>query len=166
MRTTPRSFYHLFVRPNFWDFQKTPDDARLGFNAAVSAFQLADIFHAFYTREDLTIIKPWLTIKSLLIHLSTTEPHFLTVQSVATVYKHLYARGGHYEVGSPGAIWGLTLPSEGVNISTDWGAETADVLVHKRDGSVASLTQALDRVVEHMWPNFLPDEERFDDGLG
>src|SRR5258707_172709 len=126
MRTTPRSFYALFVRPNHRDYKETPDDARRGFNAAVSAFQLADIFHVFYSREDPAILRPWPTLKSLLIHLSAMEPHFLTIQSVATVYKHLYAKGGHYEVGSPGAVWGVSIPSEEIELISEWRDNEAD----------------------------------------
>jgi hypothetical protein len=85
MRTTPRSFYELFVLPNYCDYKERSDDARLGFNAAVSAFQLADVFHAFYSCADPSMVRRWPTLKSLLIHLSEIEPHFLTVQSLATV---------------------------------------------------------------------------------
>lgn len=163
MRTTPHSYYELFVRPNFWDYLETPDDARLGFNAAVSAFQLADVFHAFYTREDPEIVRPWKKPKSLHIHLSKLEPHYLTVQSVATVYKHLYAKGGHYEVGSPGAVWGLSIPGEEIELESDWEGSASDVLVRRRDGSTVSLTLALGKVVDEMWPGFLPDEDSFND---
>src|SRR5687767_4999447 len=76
MRTTPLSFYGLFVVPNYWDYRAKPHDARLGFNAAVSAFQLADIFFAFYRREDPEVIRRWKEPKNLHLHLSAIEPYF------------------------------------------------------------------------------------------
>jgi hypothetical protein len=161
MRTTPRSFYELFVQPNYSDYRETPDDARGGFNAVVSAFQLADIFYAFYSREDPKVIQAWPTLKSLHIHLAKIEPHFLTVQSVATVYKHLYAKGGHYVVGSPGAVWGLSIPNEEIELESEWQGSEGDVIVRRRDGTTVSLSLALGKVVDEMWPAFLPNEDRF-----
>src|SRR5690348_10767859 len=42
MGTTPQSFYEAFVVPNLEDYLSEADDIRKGFNASVSAFQLAD----------------------------------------------------------------------------------------------------------------------------
>lgn len=157
MRTTPRSFYELFVIPNMEDYRGQPDDVRLGFNAALSAFQLADIFYAFYQRERPAVVSRWTKLKDLHIHLTSVEPCYLTVQSVATVYKHLYANHGHYEVGTPGALWGVSLPRAEVKLESTWGDAT-DVLVKRRKGDTVSLMNALNRVVDEMWPNFLPQE--------
>ncbi|MER9167324.1 hypothetical protein NKI12_08055 [Mesorhizobium australicum] len=162
MRTTPRSFYQLFVLPNLDDYLGAPDDARLGFNAALSAFQLADIFHAFYTREDPSIIAQWKKLAGLHRHLGSIEPCYLTVQSLATVYKHLYAIGGHYEVGTPGAVWGVSIPRAKIGLQSEWGDEArplGDVMVKRLNGDTVSLTDALSRVVNEMWPNFLPEEQ-------
>jgi hypothetical protein len=161
MRTTPRSFYELFVQPNYWDYEETPDDVRRGFNAALSAFQLADVFYAFYSREEPEVVRHWPKLKDFHIHLSQIEPHFRTVQSVATVYKHLYATGGHYEVGSPGAVWGVSIPNEEIELESEWRGSEADVLVKRRDGTTVSLTLALRKVVDEMWPGVLPNEDRF-----
>jgi hypothetical protein len=111
------------------------DDARLGFNAAISAFHLSDVFHAFYTPEEPKIVERW--------------------------PKHLYAKGGHYEVGSPGAVWGLSIPGEEIELESDWEGCESDVLVRRRDGSTVSLTLALGKVIDEMWPTFLPNEDRF-----
>ncbi len=101
-RTTPRSFLQSFVEPNYFDYIEAADDVRLGFNASLPAFQLADVFYAFYRQHDPDVIRSWKTLKDLHMHLGYIEPCYTTVQSVATVYKHLYAgRGGHYEVSSP-----------------------------------------------------------------
>ncbi len=133
MRTTPRLFYEFFVRPNFDDFLNQPRDIRLGFNASISAFQQADIFYAFYTRHDPKRIARWPTKKSLLIHLGEIEPSFRTIQSVATVYKHLYATAGFYETGSPMALWGVSSPREGAALRI-WGqSEVSEVTVHRKD---------------------------------
>jgi hypothetical protein len=160
MRTTPRSYYELFVEPDYRDYEQTPDDVRRGFHAALSAFQLADVFYAFYSREDPEVVRHWPSLQSLHIHLSKIEPHFLTVQSVATVYKHLYAKGGHYQVGSPAAVWGLSIPNEEIELESEWRGRE-DVIVKRRDGTTVSLTLALRKVVGEMWPALLPNEDRF-----
>lgn len=77
MRTTPRSFYELFVVPNMEDYRSQPDDVRLGFNAALSAFQLADIFYAFYQRERPAVVSRWKKLKDLHVHLTSVEPCYL-----------------------------------------------------------------------------------------
>ncbi|MER9914012.1 hypothetical protein NKJ71_25635 [Mesorhizobium sp. M0050] len=161
MQTSPLSFYHVFVVPNFEDYLREPDDARLGFNASVSAFQLADIFHAYYKREQPSIIARWKSVKDLHIHLTSIEPCYLTVQSVANVYKHLYVRGGHYEVGSPGAVFGVSVPGTGIELESRWADDSkplGDVMVKRLKGDTVSLTDALNRVVNDMWPDFLPEE--------
>ncbi|TIP20150.1 hypothetical protein [Mesorhizobium sp.] len=158
MRTTPRSFFHLFVEPNFEDYLQEAHDVRRGMNAAVSAFQMADIFYAFYSRENRSVITQWPKPKDLIKHLCDLEPSFLTVQSVATVYKHLYAREGFYEVNSPGAVWGVQIPGEKIELESDFQDGRVDILVRRRDNSVVSLTNALRRVVNDMWPAFLPEE--------
>ena len=50
-RTTPHSYYKLFVVPIFEDYLRAADDIRLGFNASVPAFQLADVMHTFYSKR-------------------------------------------------------------------------------------------------------------------
>lgn len=159
MRTTPRSFLEVFVRPNYWDYCACPDDIRLGFNAAVPAFQLADIYLTFYRKENPGVVRPWTKTVDLLKHLSEIEPSFLTVQSVATAYKHLYPKADHYEIGSPGALWKVSFPDDAMQLEADWSADKVDVLVRRRDGSVVSLSEALEKVVEQMWPTFLPAEQ-------
>lgn len=51
-RTTPKSYYELFVEPNLRDYLEQPDDIRLAFNASVTAFQLRDITYFFYKKND------------------------------------------------------------------------------------------------------------------
>jgi hypothetical protein len=158
MATTPQSFYEVFVVSNLEDFLETPDDIRRGFNASVSAFQLADIFYAFYTWHDPSIISRWPRLGHLKKDLSRREPMFLTVQSVATVFKHLYGRESFYEVGSPGALWSAKFPSTELNSSWDDSHRKGDVLVRRRKGSEVSLTAALNAVVYGLWPTILPNE--------
>jgi hypothetical protein len=71
------------------------------------------------------------------------------------VYKHLYAPAGHYTVGSRAAIWGVSIPSAEV-VQESLVGEDGDVLVHRRDGSTVSLCDALEKVVEGMWPKIIP----------
>jgi len=156
-RTTPRKFYEFFVWPNYDDFCAREDDVRLGFNASVAAFQMADIFFEYYQRNDPSVVAAWPDKTALLIELTKREPHFLTIQSVATVYKHLYASGGHYEVGSPMSLGGVVY--QGTKVKTEWGSSESRVVVRRRRGSEVILKDALAAVVLRMWPAVLPDEE-------
>lgn len=158
MRTTPHSFYELFVFPNYEDYLDQPGNVRRGFNAALSAFQMADIFLNYYSRENPTVVQPWmqkLGKKKLLQNLCARDPHFLTIQSVATVYKHLYVNNGRYTVGSPAALWGVSLSDDYGGLECDWKNE--DVIVSLTDGSQVSLGRALASVVKSMWPDFLKE---------
>jgi hypothetical protein len=157
MRTTPRSYYELFVWPNYWEYMETPFDVRRAFNASISAFQMADIFYGFYKRHDREVVKLWPTKRDFLLHLGKTEPQFLTVQSVATAYKHLYPTGEHYVIGSPGSLVGLQAPN-GVRLRVNSGGERADVIVRRRDKTRVSLKRALQKVVDEMWPAVLPKD--------
>lgn len=158
MRTTPYSFYELFVEPNLADYLCDPGDVRLAFNAVLPAFQLADVFYAFYEEHDRRVINQWPKPKQLHIHLCAIEPDYVTIQSVATVYKHLYAKGGHYQVGSPSAVWGVSVPGQDVELHSKWVTDQSDVFVKRIDGTEVSLSTALKKVVYEMWPSFLPDE--------
>lgn len=157
MKTTPNSYFELFVQPNYRDFLDSRDDARLGFNASVPAYQLADVFYFYHERKDQAALSElWPTKKAFLAELSEREPKFKTVQSVVAVYKHLYAAdNGHYEVGSPGAIWGLSFPDFDTALQSEWRGVQGDVLVRKRDGKESSLSDALEAVVVRMWPEIL-----------
>src|SRR5215213_4862260 len=58
-RTTPRSYYQHFVEPNFQDYLQSPDDVGLGFNASLTAFQLAEVMYWFYKRNDPAVVSSW-----------------------------------------------------------------------------------------------------------
>jgi len=154
-RTTPRSFYLEFVQPNYQDYLQSPENVRRGINACVSAFQLADIMYAFYKQNDPSKLTEWNSKQDFLINLRRREPLFATVQSVATAYKHLYPTASHYVIDSPGDLFGLELPKDGPDLSSDTGT---DVFVKQRDGSRVSLKNALEAVVNKLWPSVLPSE--------
>jgi len=161
-RTTPWLFYQFFVLPNYLDFLAKPNDIRLGFNASVSAFQQADIFYNFYKRHDLGHLSAWPNKTTLLVDLCKREPHFRTAQSIATVYKHLYASGGHYEIGSPMAMWGVTSPNgSGIELKWGEGVSERDVIIRRRDGTKSLLKEVLKSVVESLWPKVLPEQYRY-----
>jgi hypothetical protein len=158
VRTTPRSFYDKFVLPNLEDYLVDAHDIRRGFNASVSAFQLADVMFNFYTRNDRSKILKWGDQPDFLKDLSRREPSFQTIQSVATVYKHLYLakRQSFHEVGSPADLWSIGV-SGGAELSRDHSHP--DVLVRRFDGTSVSLKNALESVVLGLWPAVLPQEE-------
>jgi hypothetical protein len=158
-RTTPQSYYELFVVANFEDYLRSPDDIRLGFNASVPAFQLADVMWTFYNDEDPSQISQWPKLENFYEHLKILEPAFTTIESVANAYKHLRLKQSHCVIGSPGALWGLTLPSDDFDLASSWGDRPiGDVIVQCRDGTAISLTDALSAVIEDLWPSVLPPE--------
>jgi hypothetical protein len=152
-RTTPRSYYYLFVTPNLYDYLEMPSDIRRGFNASVSAYQLTDIMWGFYKRIDRSKLSQWRNKDSFKKDLGKREPFYLTIQSVATAYKHLYTEGS-YEVPSPGPAR-IIVPKEDTELESQQG----DVIMRRRNGSEFSLTAALTAVVEKLWPDVLPTED-------
>ena len=156
--TTPLSYYDLFVVPNLRDYLNEPHDVRRGVNASISAFQLADIMYAFYRKNDPSKLKPWPSKKALLIDLRKREPLFFTIQSIATAYKHLYAytKDWEYDIETTGALVRLVVLSDNIELYTSWAS--GDVLVTRKDGSQVSLKNALDLVVNKLWPYVLPLE--------
>ena len=91
-------------------------------------------------------------------YLVEREPLFQTIQSVATVFKHLHTfETSYYEIGSPGALWGLRTVGADVELHSDWTSAMGDVLARRLDGTVVSMTTALQAVVCQMWPTVLPD---------
>ncbi|MGY4177670.1 hypothetical protein ACVIHH_002961 [Bradyrhizobium sp. USDA 4518] len=159
-RTTPHDYYDAFVRPNYDDYRQLPQDIRRGFNACVSASQLADIMIAYYEVEDPTRIATWKratsrqTLRALRIDLCNREPYFTTVQSAATAYKHLHARGAHYDISTAGSLESVSIDPDG-SLSIETTYDGPDVIVRRRDGSEVSLTAALEAVVERLWPSVL-----------
>ncbi|MGY2806396.1 hypothetical protein [Bradyrhizobium sp. USDA 4506] len=159
-RTTPDDYYSAFVWPNYEDYRQEPQDIRRGFNACVSASQLADIMIAYYETVDPARIATWTKansrqpLRALRIDLCKKEPYFSTIQSAATAYKHLHARGAHYDLSSAGSLESVEIAPIG---SIDATYFEPDVIVRRRDGSEVSLKAALEAVVEHLWPAVLRD---------
>ncbi|PDT75095.1 hypothetical protein [Bradyrhizobium sp. C9] len=161
-RTTPLLYYDLFVVPNFEDYIARANDIRLAFNACVPAAQQADIMFAYYRREDRSKISRWGSLKALHIDLCKREPSFVTILSIAAAYKHLHARGTHYDISTGGSLDYFRSPKTG-DLTSSWEREgettwRPDIIVNKLDGSKASLTQALTAVVRNLWPSVLPPE--------
>lgn len=158
-RTTPWAFYRLFVVPNYSDFADwNPGSVRHGFNASVAAFHLSDIVLEYYAREDPAKIANWPTRKRLLLYLQAEEPQFLTVQSVATVYKHFSSPHAHVEVASPADVIEAYLPKFDLLSDTDLGSGKSYVSVKRKGAmSAVSLNDAL-RAVLDLWERTLPPD--------
>jgi hypothetical protein len=156
-RTTPRTYYEHFVRANLYDYLERPDDIRLAFNASVTAFQMRDIAYCFYEKNEPSKISRWPKPFDFQIYLVEREPLFQTIQSVATVFKHLHTYGqSYYQVGSPGALWALNAIGAEVELQSDWeDVALGDVVVRRLDGTIVSMTKALQAVVDSMWPAVL-----------
>jgi len=151
METTPEHYYAAFVVPNWQDFLLSPADVRLGFNAAVSAFHMSDVLWEYRLRRGLPAPLGCANRKSFLMTLGARSPQFVTVQTAATVYKHLYAANHFLDCGSPGAFEGIEAPDEGVSFMADW-SENGAVRVRRRDGTDVTLNDAVEEVVDRVWP--------------
>lgn len=155
-KTTPWLFFEFFVRPNYEEFAERADDIRLAFNASVAAFQQADIFLAYYRKREPSRVATWPRKDDFLRHLGNQDPNFLTIQSVATAYKHLYPKGEFYEIGSPMALGGV-LYRNGLEITQKWGhGGHGEVVVRRKGKSQVSLKSSLYSVVCELWPSVLP----------
>ena len=86
---TPRRYFDDRVLPNFEDYRKNRGDERLAANAAVTAFQLADHFHAYIKPRDPNW--PHKNDGEYKRHLDGICPSFIKVQISATTHKHLFA---------------------------------------------------------------------------
>jgi hypothetical protein len=104
MGMEPDEFYYVFVIGNFEDFRAESHSSRKAFNAATAAFQLADHVFSFYSRHHEGYTADYNSKTDYLRFLSEQCGAFIHVQSVATVYKHLYANGVHYTVSSGGSL--------------------------------------------------------------
>jgi len=164
-RMTPWGYYEAFVIQNLWDYEQEPYDIRRGMNASISAFQLADVMYAYYERNGPNLIQSWPKKEDFLKDLCSRDSSFLTVQSVATAYKHLYTNQTFYEIASGGALTSFRVPD--VELESEWKDDVdveleserkGDVIVLRRDGTKASLKGALKSVVEELWPSVLPPE--------
>jgi len=145
------------VYPNFEDYLNHADDIRFAFNASLPAFQLADVMYEFYEHEDPSKISQWKCLVDFHKYLAEKEPAYLTIQSIATAYKHLRPKGSFYEIGSPMALWGLTLPADDLDLDSSLQGRR-DVIARRKDGTQVSVTDALTAVI-NLWPRILPEEK-------
>lgn len=156
MSTTPAMYYWYFVVPNLDDLRQSPRDVRRAFNAAVSAFHLSDVFLEYYTKRDPSRL-PTTNREDFLKFLEGRERAFVTVQTAATVYKHLYTSSGFLDGNSPQSFAGITTGD--VTIEGVWRDSGTDaVTIKRKDNIEVSLNDALEAVVYQLWPSILgPD---------
>ncbi len=161
--TTPAMYYWYFIEPNYRDLCERANDVRLGFNAAISAFHMSDVFLLYYARRDPKRVaayyegrKPREARKYVLRSLGQQEPGFVIVQSAATVYKHLYSAATFLDGNSPQSFGGVTSARRVVSVESNWSSSAGDYIsVRRRSGQVVSLNEALDDVVMRLWPSIL-----------
>jgi len=157
MRTTPASYYWNFVVPNLEDLRENPRDLRLAFNAAISAFHMSDVFFKYYERHDPARLSGR-NRESFLKYLGVQERSFITVQTAATVYKHMYTYK-HYLDGHSPASFGVVSKSEGEIVEGGWSDPFIDaVTVTAKDGIKRSLNEALEKVIHELWPKILGND--------
>jgi hypothetical protein len=158
MRTTPRVYYNLFVAPNLYDYLDAPSINR-AYNASATASFLADVMYAFYKRNDTSKISRWPSKRAFLDDLRRREKSFVIIRSIATVYRHLYTEDTQYELPSPGPER-IVVPALNAEIEELDGGQRYDIIFRRRsDGTEVSLTEALNAVINKMWPAVLPPED-------
>jgi hypothetical protein len=158
MRTTPQLYYDVFVLPNLHDYETDPTIAR-AYNAAATASYLADVTLEFYKKNDPTSqIAQFGSIGDFVEHLTERENYFRIIRSVATVYRHLYNTDSKYNLPSPGPER-IVVPAIDSELVKPDGV--LDIIFRRpRDGMEFSLNVALKAVIEKMWPNVLPPEDK------
>lgn len=155
MNTNPKIYYEFFVRENFSEFNHRPGDVRLAFNAATSAFHMTDVFYLYSKRNEPQRVAEWKKQKDFIIYLNEIEPQFRIIQSVATIYKHMYVAKPYLDGASPQSVKGM-VARNGIAVESAWSStDGSDITIRRRDGSEASISIALDQVVERMWPCIL-----------
>jgi hypothetical protein len=174
MGMEPDDFFLVFVLGNCEDFREESDSVRRAFNAATAAFQLADHVHAYFSRKDSSFLNRYPKKKQYLQYLESLCGDFIHVQSVATVYKHLYADGLHYTISSGGSVdvveglervYSVASPAEFGTVSDDAGIDVSytvdvgnlsrpSVAIMTRDGQQLPFLPILENVVS-MWSDEL-----------
>lgn len=163
MGTTPAMYFYYFVLPGLHELRHKPGSVRLGFNAAVSAFHMSDVYYGYCERREPNRVARYLVMKDkrkrrdqFLRDLESREPAFRTVQAAATVYKHLYPTSPMFDGNSPQSFSGFTSPTH--HLVGAWRESGGPFVSFKRRGHTeTSLNDALDRVVDRMWPDVLGD---------
>jgi hypothetical protein len=154
---TPWDFYHEFVLQNFWMFKEDRGSIFKAFNAAIAAFQLADHFYKYLKKTRPDLVSVWRNYEEFLIHLGKIEPAFVTVQTIATAYKHLYLYAApHYEASSAGALRAITSRELSFGDPGDDREEypPEKVVLKRKDGTTVEFYDCLRQVV-NMWPKLL-----------
>jgi hypothetical protein len=148
---TPYDFFDGFVLKNYQDWVDEPYSVRKAFNAAVSAFHLADHYFRYHRRSNAEFSKRYKHIGQFQAALTSQTPSFKVIQDMANAYKHLYTRAS-CSVASGGSIESLTYGNQ--TIETDWqednGKWTGNIVIRRRDKSVAGFAGAIQEIIE-MW---------------
>ncbi|MFW6101935.1 MAG: hypothetical protein ACOC90_11165 [Bacteroidota bacterium] len=145
----PSDFYNNFVKENYNDFINNEYSIRCGFNAAVSAFHLADHIYNYCSEHDQNKISGFRDKTEFLKYLSRKNQYFQDIQSITNAYKHLYQKkplADHVTINSSGTI--EVVPIRDIKIYGDTGE-----FVHytkRKTGEKIRLSEALTSVIE-MW---------------
>ncbi len=124
---------------------------RHGFNAAVAAFQMVDLYFNFHKRHDPEKIAAYSNKGVYLEHLYRTCKKFKDIRSIANAYKHLYVRGRNVTVASTGAIEQVDFISKDIReMYSDYRGDDDFVVYEKRTGERIRLLESLKDTIS-MW---------------
>src|SRR5690348_3724322 len=87
------------------------------------------LFLHYYRKHGPSRVDSWPRNVHFLKYLSDRDPNFLTIQSIATAYKHLYPHGEFHEIGSPMALEGVLYRAGETEVKHDWEEGGGEVVV-------------------------------------
>jgi hypothetical protein len=166
MGMDPEQYYTAFVLGNSEDCAANPACLRRAFNAAVSAFHLADHYFEYNNRHAPQLVAAYADRSAFLRHIEkVTNGAFKDIRSIANAYKHLYedrkaGKPANWTVSSGGSLEsvqfeGRSRPVQSVEAEF---AEAADpdyrVIYRRRDGTHGEFLPTLEQVNDY-WQKLL-----------
>lgn len=150
MGMTPIDYFESFVLENYQDFADNEWCVRRGFNAAVSAFQMADHIYNYCERHAPERVSMYPQKKDYFDYLYDKSGAFKDIRAVANAYKHLYTRGTNAVVSSTGAVELEFSDGDMSSVDTDDEGSREYVVYEKRTGERLELKTTLETVLD-LW---------------
>lgn len=143
---TPTDFFDSFVLRNYEDFRNHENSVRLGFNAVISTFQLADHIYHYLNRHEPVKISAYPHKGKYFDYIDKKCPAFKDIRSIANSYKHLYYKNVKASVASTGAVESVDFSAGGMRgIHT---SSSEHVFYKKKTGGKVKLITTIKKVIE------------------
>lgn len=153
-RTTAHDFFDTHAVPNHEEWLAKPVDIRLGMNAVVSLYHMADHFWHAYASLDSARVFATATPAQLRSELARQHPQFALLRDVAEAHKHMKLdRSTRVVTGSSQIAVGATGWGQGGYGTGPYGGGLS-IVVELDDGTKQHLTD-LAREVRQLWASML-----------